>query len=351
MKIELSQEELNKCLKLLEARETNITLAEYYIDFLTNHSCDISNAKDEKEWFEKFQEIEQIDEPILANSDAEKITKLNTKIFTENEYYKTIGKINFSNKNWKFMTLNYEPFEGFVSDEISVKPQYFQENTPLSYFDSKFEYLAVLKDDEIWMSVIPHEINTMKKPIENAHGDVLVLGLGLGYFVFNILNKNNVKSVTVIEKDPDIIAMFNQCILPKFPHKEKLSIILADGIEFLRNTPRKFDYVFNDIWHNVGDGEMLYLKLKNKEKYHPEAEFDYWIETSILAMLRRQTLILFEEQLNGSDESLYLKAKNDSDRIINAIYFYTKDLKIKTFSDIYALITDESLKVMASKLF
>ena len=41
----------------------------------------------------------------------------------------------------------------------------YQEHTPFGFFDSKFPYLALLKDDEIWMSVIPHEINTMKKPV------------------------------------------------------------------------------------------------------------------------------------------------------------------------------------------
>lgn len=348
MKISLSKQELEKAKKLLEVKENNITAAEHYIDFLTYHSCDIS---DDKNWFEKFQEIEQIEPQVLANSDVKNITKLDPKIFTENEYYKTVGQVRASNSSWKLMTLSYEPFEGFVSDEISVNPDYFNEHTPISYFDQEFKYLAVLDNDEIWMSVIPHEINTMKQPIKNAKGDVLVLGLGLGYYVFNILNKKEVNSVTVIENDKRIISLFNEYLLPKFPHQEKLSIIYGDAIEFVRNSPRKFDYVFADIWHNVGDGEMLYLKIKNKEKYHPEAKFDYWIETSILAMLRRQTLIVFEEQLQGEPEALYLKAKNDNDRIINKIYFYLKDKEIKTFNDLHDLLTDESLKVMASNLF
>lgn len=350
MKISLNEKELNKCLKLLEVKENNISAAEYYIDFLTNYCREISDAKNEQDYFDKFKKIEKINSNVLHSSKMDKMTRLNPKDFLSNDYYQTVGQIKARKNDWNFMTLDYAPYEGFVSDEIEVDNAYYSEHTPISYFGERFPYLAVLQDDIVWMSVTPHEINTMKKPIEEARGDVLVLGLGLGYYVFNILKKKEVTSVTVIENDRNVISLFNEHLIQKFSNLEKLKIIYGDAIEFVKNSPQQFYYVFADIWHNVGDGEMLYLKIKNKEKYHPEAKFSYWIETSILAMLRRQTLLVFEELLNGTDESLYLKAKNDSDRIINRIYFYLKDKEIKTFNDLHSLISDESLKVMAKDL-
>ena len=351
MKINLSEQEKEKCAQLLKVKELNISGVEYYIDFLINHCRDIEFAKDENDWFKKFNEIEQIPEDILANSDVKKIGKLDPEIFENDSYYKTIGQLKAKNKDWEFMTLSYTPYEGFVSDEISINSKLFNEFTPLSYFDREFKYLAVLQNDEVWMSVIPHEINTMKQPIKNASGNVLVLGLGLGYYLFNIVSKNDVNKVTVIENDERVISLFNQYLLDKFPNKEKIEIIKGDAIEFVKNSPRKFDYCFADIWHNVGDGEMLYLKIKSNEIKRPETRFDYWIETSILAMVRRQTLTVFSEQLNGSDESLYLHAQNENDKIINKIYFYLKDKEIKTFNDLHDILTNESLKVMCKNLF
>lgn len=351
MKINLSSQEKELCLKLVDTKEKNIASVEYIIDFLINHCRDIGSAKNEKDWFEKFNKIENIPTEIIENSDMQKITKLDPEIFYSDSYYKTIGQLKASNKDWKFMTLEYAPYEGFVSDEISIQSKFFNEFTPISYFENEFKYLAVLQNDEVWMSVMPHEINTMKQPIKNAHGNVLVLGLGLGYYVFNILSKNNVNKVTVIENDQRIISLFKEQLLPKFPNKEKLEIIYGDAIDFIKNSPRKFDYCFADIWHNVGDGEMLYLKIKSAENKRPETQFDYWIERSMLAMIRRQTLTVFSEALDGEDESLYYKAGNDNDRIINKIYFYLKDKEIKTFNDLHDILTEESLKVMCKNLF
>ena len=43
------------------------------------------------------------------------------------------------------------------------------------------------------MSLKPNEIETMEQPIENANGNILVYGLGLGYFAFMASQKNSVK--------------------------------------------------------------------------------------------------------------------------------------------------------------
>lgn len=351
MKIFLSKQELDKCKKLIEVKENNISAAEFYIDFLTYHSQDIEEAKNESDWFNKFNEIEQIDDKVINNSKMNDISILNSNEFIFNEYYKIIGQIKASNSSWKLMTLNYEAYEGFVSDEIEVDDVFYNEHTPISYFKEKFPFLAVLDNDEIWMSIIPHEINTMKQPIKNATGNVLVYGLGLGYYLFNIVNKKEVNKVTVIENDKRIIDLFNEYLLPKFPHKEKINILFKDAFDVASKMSPEYDYVFADIWHNVGDGEILYLKLKGKEKNFPNAKFDYWIEKSILAMLRRQTLIVFSEQLEGSDDSYYKNEENINDQIINKIYFYLKDKEIKTFNDLHDILSDESLKVMASKLY
>ena len=47
-----------------------------------------------------------------------------------------------------------------------------------------------------------------------------------------------------------------------------------------------FDYVFADLWHDASDGLEMYRKLKKYEILAPKTEFDYWIEPSLLSLLR-----------------------------------------------------------------
>lgn len=351
MIISLSEEELSKCKKLLDAKECSIEAAEFYIDYLRNNYLKIKSANSPEDWFKKFNEIENVNNKVISSTKMNEVTELNTCDFYNDLYYKQIGQIKAKEGNWEFSTYSYKPFEGFVSDELVIDPVTFAEHTPISYFKERFPFFAVTEKDVVWMSIIPHEINTMKEPIKNANGNVLVLGLGLGYYVFNIALKKEVTSITIVENDKRIINLFNKYLLPKFPHQEKISIIYGDAIKFEKESPKKFDYVFADIWHNVHDGEMLYLKLKANEAYLPGTKFDYWIETSILAMLRRQTLTIFEEWLDGFTEEDYKKAENENDTIINKIYYYHKNTVIKNFNDLHQILTDDSLKLMASKLF
>ena len=357
MKINLNKTELEKCENLLNAKEQNISAADFYIEYLTEHFADIKFAKNEHDFYQKMLDVMSASEDqqeikeINNVCHIDKIEKLNTDIYLKDPYFSVIKDIKAKEGNWQFLNLHYEAYEGFVYNELEIENNYFGEHTPIGYFEKAFNYPAVIENDTIWMSLIPHEIETMKKPIENAHGNVLVLGLGLGYYLYRILGKNEVKSVDVVEIDKRIISLFNKYLINKFPHIEKINVIHADAVEYVGNSKKHYDYVFADIWHNVGDGEMLYLKLKPKEKEWTTTTFDYWIETSILAMLRRQTLTVFSEQLDGMKEEDYLIAKNENDKIINKIYFYHKNTIVDSYGALHDLLTDSSLKEMAKHLF
>lgn len=365
MILSLSKNELEKCQKLLDAKESNISAAEIYIDYLTNHFDEISktdmdcltrkydiNTSFYKAFLKKLSISEKDEEYFKINRDCEisNQTCLNKEDFINDSYYKTIGTIKAIDQDLEFRTLKYLAYEGFVSDELEINQEYFQEHTPISFFKEEFPYLALIQNNEIWMSLIPHEINTMKKPIKEAKGRVLVLGLGLGYYLFHIASKKDVTSIDVIEKDPRIAGLFNKYLLDKFPNKEKISIIIDDAISYL-DCEKQYDYIFCDVYHNVGDGEKLYLQIKSKENNRKNTIFSYWIETSILAMLRRQVLTVFEEALEGYKETDYLKFENENDKIINSIYFLTKNYVIDSFESLHVLLKDESLKELAKNIW
>ena len=153
----------------------------------------------------------------------------------------------------------------------------------VGFFEEHFRYPAILENGRIWMTVTPNEIETMKSPIEKAHGKVLTLGLGLGYYQYMISNKTNVDKIYIIDKNETIINLFKKYILPQFQNKDKIKIIHTDAFEFLKNDMSKynFNFVFSDLWHDVSDGVDMYLDIKNYEKLYPNIDFEYWIEKSI----------------------------------------------------------------------
>lgn len=357
MIINLSKKELEKCKTLLYVKEQNISAAEIYIEYLNNHYNDIKFAKDSDEFYHQFlksldtssnnPEIKEINE--ITHLD--KIDELNPKDYLKDDYFNIVKNVKAKDGDCQFLNLKYLPYEGFTYNELEIDKDTYTEHTPIGYFKEEFIYPAIIQKDLIWMSLIPHEIETMKQPIKNARGSVLVLGLGLGYYLYHVSNKKEVTKVDVLEIDSKIINLFNKYLIDKFPHKEKINIIKTDAIEYLKTCPNKYDYVFVDIYHNVGDGEEPYLKIKGLEHRLNKATFDYWIETSLLAMLRRQTLTVFEEALEGLKEEDYLKARNFNDEIINKIYFYHKNTIVDCYDVLQDLLTGSSLKKMANELF
>jgi len=243
----------------------------------------------------------------------------------------------------------YEPGQGFVYDEIKTDSITYRETTPFGYFEKPFEYLSLSKNDRVWMSVTPHEINTMREPLKAMHGRVLLTGLGLGYFAFEALRKADVSQVTVIENDRGVIALFNKCIRPFFPKDKPLRIVEGDAFEKMEE--ERYDSCFHDIWHFPDDGLELYLKLRRLERPDPSITYRYWIEESILALIRRGLIILADEELHrGEDDDNYLEASTLSDRLINSLHFLLKGVEIKSIGDLRGYLDLKGLKEVAGRL-
>ena len=156
----------------------------------------------------------------------------------------------------------------------------------LGFFDRTVRFPTVYEGDTPWMSVCPSEISSMQEPIAAAHGRVLVLGLGLGYYPFMIAEKDDVEEITVVELQEDVIALFTEHLLPQFPGREKLRIVQGDAVAFLDGvTDGTYDFCFADIWEGAVDGAIPYQRIKAHEPRLPSTEFAYWIEPQIRAYL------------------------------------------------------------------
>ena len=233
------------------------------------------------ELFCRFFDIDyQLEEnkTVLNDYVLKNLNKLDDKEYLNNPYVQAIKK---SGKQGKYALrfIDYEPYQLFPYDDIYLDG--YKEYSRIGYFDHKFSYLALTEGSNIWMSLNPNEIETMKPYINAAKGNVLVLGLGMGYVPYMMSLKDDIKSITIIEKDPEIISLFNSLIWPSFPNKAKIKIIKDDAINYIRKN-NKFDYIFADLWHSPEDGLSLFVSLKRINK-----NIDCWLETSMYALLRR----------------------------------------------------------------
>lgn len=188
--------------------------------------------------------------------------------------------------DWLLTWQRYAPYELFLRDDLILTDD-LRQIPALGYFARPYSYPSVLQDGREWMSIKPSEIESSQAAVDAAFGRVVTFGLGLGYFAFMAAGKSDVVSVTVVERDPAVIELFEKEILPQFPNRDKITVIQSDAFDYLehRMNSRNVDFVFMDIWHDIADGTALYVRARQYESRFPRTRFTYWIERSLRCAL------------------------------------------------------------------
>lgn len=110
-------------------------------------------------------------------------------------------------------------------------------------------YTRLFIDGRLWMTDAEFECWTNLKFIERAYGDVLIAGLGIGLVLRPLLDAEDVSSVTVLERSPDVIALIG----PLYQHP-KLTIVEADCHQW--EPPKKaYNFIYFDIWPDVPNSD------------------------------------------------------------------------------------------------
>lgn len=232
------------------------------------------------------------------------VRRLDPLPYQNDDYVKVIRFPTVKHKKWELCTHSYAPYEPFVCNH-PVLSRELREIPQIGYFAEEFPFPAVLENGIEWMTVTPNEVETMRAPIKECHGKVLTLGLGLGYFAFHASQKQDVTSLTVVERNPDVIELFRKYLLPQFPHKEKIRIVQADAFQYMEEKMPKecFDYLFADLWHDPSDGLDMYLRLKKYEPLAQKTKFSYWIEPSLLSLMRHMVF----RRISDTSQPLHLR--------------------------------------------
>lgn len=207
--------------------------------------------------------------------------------FAENPYLKNI---HFQQQEMGDFVLAEQEFLPWELDiwNIPVREKELQLDIPrISCFSEKYVYPSIFQKsiERTWMSITPNEIFTMESPIRNAYGKVLTLGCGMGYFAYMASRKENVASVTIIEKEQNVIDLFEKLILPQMETKDRIQIVKADALDYLKELEDgQFDYCFADIWPGVDDFET-WIRTREAGRRFRKMRMEYWIDESFAFLL------------------------------------------------------------------
>lgn len=224
------------------------------------------------------------DKAVIGNYFLPMVKQKNVKTYSEDPFYKLLtGSLNFDglkNGKWTIGLETYAPYELFVASDPKI--DFAGHIIPsLGYFNEPFSFPVIYENGREWMSLKPNEIETMRRPLSRAKGNILVGGLGIGYFAYMCACAPSVTSVTVLERSPEVIKLIEDNILPLVSGREKIKIIEGDAVLFAREHLKEYDYSFMDLWHDPTDGIDLYLELKKLEALAPNTVTDYWIEDTL----------------------------------------------------------------------
>lgn len=212
--------------------------------------------------------------------------RLDADAYRRDPYYQNIALPEARAGRWQLQRERYRPYQAFVAGDLRALPD--GRIVPrIGFFEEEFSFPAVLEGGREWMLISPNEIETMRPAVRAARGRVLAYGLGLGYFPYLASLKEEVASITVVERDPSAIELFDRYIKAQFARADKLEIVLDDAFAFAqkRLARGRYDVVFADLWHDPADGVPIYLRMKQFEALSPQSEYVYWIEETLKCYL------------------------------------------------------------------
>lgn len=162
--------------------------------------------------------VDHVDDKDLFNNYFNKmIHKLDANEYYNNPYYKNIKIPTVKIGNCELKYEKYKPFEGFVCDDI-IQTKEGRQIPQIGFFETEFSFPAILENERIWMTITPNEIETMKDAVDKAFGHVLAFGLGLGYYAYMVSEKDQVESITIVEKTK----MLFICLLNMYYHNSRM---------------------------------------------------------------------------------------------------------------------------------
>lgn len=97
----------------------------------------------------------------------------------------------------------------------------------------------------VWMSLTPSEMITQRSGVHKAEGNVVIGGLGLGWFLRKVIEKDAVDEVIVVEKSQELLDWYGYDLCNRYP---KVKDVICDDIYRQISLHRDGTQFLLDIW-------------------------------------------------------------------------------------------------------
>jgi precorrin-6B methylase 2 len=152
-------------------------------------------------------------------------------------------------------------------------------------------YTQLCEKTRIWMSDTPAEQLDHSEFVLKAHGHILITGLGIGMVAAACLRKPEVKSIIVIERQPEVIQLVAPTLQKMAEVAGKpLQIIEADALKWKPN--QKFDLAWHDIWPDIcADNAESMDQIIEWYCTHVHEEQSCWCENQVRELAEQDALM------------------------------------------------------------
>lgn len=138
--------------------------------------------------------------------------------------------------------------------------------------DGAYMYQTLYNAEMKVASNDPANLDAHKYLLKIVHGRVLISGLGLGDSLTQLLKKDKVTFIRVLEKEQDIINL----VAPFFKHDPRVEILQGDIFSY--DIKEHFDCIYHAIWADEkAVRKDVGLRKKLKEKYAPFCDWQGFI--------------------------------------------------------------------------
>ena len=137
------------------------------------------------------------------------------------------------------------------------------------------DYVRLEHRGSVLMSNTPMEKRTNEDFVTNAHGKVLIGGLGIGLILLAIQDDPMIDKITVVEKNQEVIDL----VASQLPLSDKVEIICADVYNYV---PEDFyNTIYMDIWSFINEDicyNEMYPLMDKYEQYLDINDEDRYLE-------------------------------------------------------------------------
>lgn len=147
-------------------------------------------------------------------------------------------------KNWEYR-------HAVVPRGLSLSiPLLRTENPPRVWFTDDVVIPVINESQRVWMSLTPSEILSQRPGLKFCQGEVVVGGLGLGWFLSEVAKNPRVTKITVVERDADLLDWFGNDLCKRLG----VTVVCEDIWMYMRrqkpNTTTRYAL---DIWRDCFD--------------------------------------------------------------------------------------------------